>query len=76
MAKESVDFAEQVCWFTSLVSKGDNIRPLKKLLTRLDAKQIEVVKMSQGQKISRFIAWSFLTTNEQTSWAQKRWRRR
>jgi 23S rRNA (adenine1618-N6)-methyltransferase len=76
MAKESVDFAEQVCWFTSLVSKGDNIRPLKKLLTRLDAKQIEVVKMSQGQKISRFIAWSFLTTNEQTSWGQKRWRRR
>ncbi|MCP4450619.1 MAG: RlmF-related methyltransferase, partial [Planctomycetes bacterium] len=70
-----VDCAEQVCWFTCLVSKGDNIRPLKKLLTRLDAKQIEVIKMRQGQKISRFIAWSFLTTNQQASWAQKRWSR-
>ena len=76
MAKESVDFAEQVCWFTSLVSKGDNIRPLKKLLARLDAPQIEVVKMRQGQKISRFIAWSFLTLDQQTSWAKTRWSRR
>ncbi|MCF7973528.1 MAG: 23S rRNA (adenine(1618)-N(6))-methyltransferase RlmF [Phycisphaerae bacterium] len=76
MAKESVDCAEQVCWFTSLVSQGDHIRPLKKLLTRLDAKQIEVIKMRQGQKISRFIAWSFLTRDQQASWAKTRWRRR
>ena len=76
MAKESVDFAEQVCWLTSLVSRGDDIRPLKELLTRLDAQQIEVVKMRQGQKRSRFIAWSFLTLDQQASWAKKRWRRR
>ncbi|NQV35500.1 MAG: 23S rRNA (adenine(1618)-N(6))-methyltransferase RlmF [Phycisphaeraceae bacterium] len=76
MAKESVDCAEQVCWFTSLVSKGDNIRPLKKLLIRLDTKQMEVIKMRQGQKISRFIAWSFLTRDQQASWAKNRWSRR
>ena len=52
MAKESVEFAEQVCWFTSLVSNGDNIRPLKKLLSRLDAKQIEVVKMRSEDRKS------------------------
>jgi 23S rRNA (adenine1618-N6)-methyltransferase len=73
MARESVEFAEQVCWFTSLVSKGDNIRPLKRLLEQLGAKQIEVVPMSQGQKISRFIAWSFLTKKQQASWARERW---
>jgi len=65
MAKESVSFAEKVCWFTSLVSKGDNIRPLKKLLARLGAEQIDVIKMKQGQKTSRFIAWSFLETKQQ-----------
>ncbi len=59
MAKESVNFGEQVCWFTSLVSKGDHVRPLKKLLTRLGAEQIDVIKMNQGQKMSRFIAWRF-----------------
>lgn len=65
MAKESILFSKQVCWFTSLVSKGDNVRPLKKLLTQLGATQIEVVKMAQGQKISRFVAWSFLSIEQQ-----------
>ncbi|NRB39238.1 MAG: 23S rRNA (adenine(1618)-N(6))-methyltransferase RlmF [Pseudomonadales bacterium] len=59
MITESKDYANQVGWFTSLVSKKENIRPLKKLLLQCSAQKIEVVKMSQGQKISRFIAWHF-----------------
>jgi len=59
MASESVDFASQVTWFSSLVSKSENVAPIKKLLAQLGAKQVEVVKMAQGQKISRFIAWKF-----------------
>ena len=59
MARESRDFAEQVGWFTSLVSKKENIRPMKMALKKQGAKKIEVVKMAQGQKISRFIAWQF-----------------
>ena len=59
MATESVDFASQVTWFSSLVSKSENVSPIKKLLAQLGAKQVEVVKMAQGQKISRFIAWRF-----------------
>jgi len=73
MTKESVSFAKQVCWFTSLVSKGENITPLKRLLTKLGAKQLKVVQMTQGQKISRFIAWSFFSTAQQEAWAQERW---
>lgn len=60
MCRESKSYGQQVNWFTSLVSKSDNISPLKKLLTQLAAKQIKVIKMSQGQKTSRLIAWSFL----------------
>lgn len=59
MAKESVEFAHQVSWFTSLVSKADNVKPLKNLLNQLGAKHVKVVEMSQGQKISRLIAWRF-----------------
>ncbi|WP_022941697.1 23S rRNA (adenine(1618)-N(6))-methyltransferase RlmF [Psychromonas hadalis] len=59
MVNESVDFATQVGWFSSLVSKSENIAPLKKRLTQIGAKQVEVIKMTQGQKISRFIAWRF-----------------
>lgn len=63
MARESVDFSKQVGWFSSLVSKDEHIFPLKKRLARLGASQIKVVKMKQGQKVSRFIAWSFQEEN-------------
>ncbi len=69
MAKESVAFSQQVCWFTSLVSKGDNVRPMKKVLQQLGVSQCRVITMTQGQKISRLIAWSFLSPEQQASWA-------
>ena len=59
MCIESKNYAQQVEWFSSLVSKSENISPLKKLLEKSGVKQIEVIKMSQGQKISRLIAWHF-----------------
>ena len=59
MANESVEYSKQVTWFTSLVSKGSNTPPLKKLLSRLGAQKIDVLKMNQGQKSSRLLVWSF-----------------
>lgn len=73
MAKESKVFAQQVCWFTSLVSKRENIQSLKKQLENLGAEHIEVLNMSQGQKTSRVLAWSFLTVKQQREWAIHRW---
>ena len=64
MINESKNYSGQVMWFTSLVSKSDNIKPLKKLLSQIGAKQVKVVSMSQGQKISRLIAWSFLANDQ------------
>ena len=59
MIKESEDFAEQVLWFTSLVSKKDNIAALEEVLKAHPIAQYKIVDMAQGQKISRFIAWSY-----------------
>jgi 23S rRNA (adenine1618-N6)-methyltransferase len=59
MCKESKNYTRQVHWFTSLVSKSENVPLLKKLLIQLSAKQIKVIKMSQGQKTSRLLAWRF-----------------
>lgn len=73
MVKESVGFADQVCWFTSLVSKKDNLKPLSQMISRMGAQQYKVINMSQGQKISRLIAWSFLTRDEQQAWAEEYW---
>lgn len=61
MAKESQDFAEHVGWFTSLVSKSENVEPLQLLLKQLGAAQTRIIEMSQGQKNTRVLAWRFET---------------
>ncbi|GEA12164.1 23S rRNA (adenine(1618)-N(6))-methyltransferase RlmF [Alteromonas sp. KUL49] len=68
MVRESQHYAQQVVWFTTLVSKKDNVSGIKLALKKVNAKQVKVVKMAQGQKISRFIAWSFLTAEEQADY--------
>ncbi len=58
MVKESVNFSSQVTWFTSLVSNKDNVKPTVKLLDKLGAEH-RILEMSQGQKVSRVLAWTF-----------------
>ncbi|MFK5923658.1 MAG: 23S rRNA (adenine(1618)-N(6))-methyltransferase RlmF [Verrucomicrobiota bacterium] len=59
MIRESVKFATQVEWFTSLVSKGENLRVLKNVMTQCGVTQMREIPMSQGKKISRLLAWQF-----------------
>ena len=56
--KESVQFSSQVGWFTSLVSRKENLSKLIKQLDKTGAIH-RIIPMSQGQKKSRFIAWTF-----------------
>ena len=64
MAKESQDFAEHVGWFTSLVSKSENVKPMQLLLKQLGVAQMRIIEMSQGQKSTRILAWRFDTDEE------------
>lgn len=59
MIKESKAYKKQVLWFTCLVSKKEHISKLKLSLKKAQASHIKVIDMAQGQKVSRFIAWSF-----------------
>ncbi|WP_299694819.1 23S rRNA (adenine(1618)-N(6))-methyltransferase RlmF [uncultured Vibrio sp.] len=68
MARESQSFATQVLWFTTLISKKDNVDMLRSELGKLRAKQVRVVEMSQGQKVSRFIAWTFMDDEQRQEW--------
>nr|WP_277207559.1 23S rRNA (adenine(1618)-N(6))-methyltransferase RlmF [Vibrio sp. VCS] len=70
MAMESRDFASQVLWFSCLISKGDNVRGMQKQLEKLGAQAIQIIEMAQGQKISRFIAWSFQNAEQRKLWWQ------
>jgi 23S rRNA (adenine1618-N6)-methyltransferase len=60
LIRESQIFSEQCHWFTSLVSKIDNVKPAKKLLHKLGAVEIREIEMAQGNKITRILAWTFI----------------
>ena len=64
MIAESKQFGRQVKWFTTLVSRGDNLPPLYRALTEAGAVKVVKKEMAQGQKQSRFIAWSFMDDNK------------
>jgi len=59
MIKESFEFKKNVLWFTTLVSKKENLPLIYKALEAIKPIQIKTINMSQGQKITRVVAWSF-----------------
>lgn len=59
MAIESVKFKSQVKWFTSLVSQKYNLKPILRVLNKIQPVELKVVEMGLGNKQSRFVAWRF-----------------
>ncbi len=64
MIEQSIEFAGQCLWFSSLVSKKDNLQPLYKTLKKAKVAEFKVFEMAQGQKTSRFIAWTYINKNQ------------
>jgi 23S rRNA (adenine1618-N6)-methyltransferase len=73
MISESKDFATQCLWFTSLVSKKDSLKPCYAALEKAGAVNIKTIEMVQGNKLTRVLAWSYLTPKQQALWAKYRW---
>jgi 23S rRNA (adenine1618-N6)-methyltransferase len=53
------------------VSKASNLPPIQSALKKAGAVQVRVVEMGQGQKQSRFVAWTFQTDAQQNAWYKK-----
>ncbi len=68
MIEQSTEFADQCLWFTSLVSKKDSLRPLSRVLGKANVADFNLVEMAQGQKTSRFIAWTFIKKNQRSKY--------
>lgn len=75
MIEESQSYAQQVLWFSSLVSKQDNLPALQKQLTQQGAEH-QVINMQQGNKQSRILVWSFMPEKQRQLWAQFRWQKK
>jgi 23S rRNA (adenine1618-N6)-methyltransferase len=73
MIYESRNFGQYCLWFTCLISKESTLKPTYKILQKVKATDIKTIEMGQGQKVSRFIAWTFLSQKEQKEWVNLRW---
>ena len=67
---ESSLFKNQCFWFTSLVSKKDLLKGIQHSLAKLGATDIKVINMVHGNKISRIVAWTFLSKEAQEAWLE------
>ncbi len=68
MIYESVKFPLHCFWFTTLVSKKENLPSIYKTLNKVGTVEIKTIDMAQGQKISRIVAWTFLSEKQQKDW--------
>lgn len=68
MIYESAKYPIQVLWFTTLVSKKENLTNIYKILNKVQAVAVKTIDMSQGQKNSRIVAWTFLSEPQQKNW--------
>ncbi|MEJ7694578.1 23S rRNA (adenine(1618)-N(6))-methyltransferase RlmF [Daejeonella sp.] len=59
MIQESAAFADSVVWFSSLISKKETLPVCYSELKKANATDVRTIPMSQGQKISRILAWKF-----------------
>jgi 23S rRNA (adenine1618-N6)-methyltransferase len=73
LINESKQVPRQVFWFSTLVSKASNLASIQSTLKKAGVVESHVVEMSQGQKQSRFVAWTFLDKAQQQAWRLERW---
>ncbi len=69
---ESSLFKTQCFWYSTLVSKKENLESMYNSLEKLKATEIKTIPMHQGNKITRIVAWTFLNKQEQNEWVSSK----
>lgn len=72
MIEESVSGHGNCLWFTTLVSKAENLPAVYLALKQAGVSDSRTINMEHGQKKSRIVAWTFLDGNQQREWQMKR----
>ena len=68
MIFESAKYPMQCLWFTTLVSKKENLTSLYKTLNKVNVVEVKTIDMAQGHKTSRILAWTFQSEAQQKAW--------
>ncbi|WP_162054158.1 23S rRNA (adenine(1618)-N(6))-methyltransferase RlmF [Pontibacter pamirensis] len=73
MVYQSTQFAASCFLFTTLVSKQTNLHSIYQALKQVEALEVKTMLMSQGNKTSRLVAWTFLNPEQQQKWVEAKW---
>lgn len=73
MIEESMIYRDNVYWFTTLVSQEKHLKLLQQKLKKSGVTEVVILPMSQGQKKSRILAWTYLKSEQRVSWQNMRW---
>ena len=68
MVRESAGIADRVSWFSTLVSRAENLAAVRRQLDKVGVHAMHEVGMAQGNKQSRFVAWTFLDAGQRAAW--------
>jgi len=55
-------------WYTCLVSRTQHVLSMETSLKKLGATDFKILQIALGNKISRVVAWTFLTEKEKAEW--------
>lgn len=73
LIEESYLFKTSCYWFSTLISKKEYVKAIELKLKEYQPTEVKIINMSQGQKSSRIMAWTFLTKKQKNIWSQTRW---
>lgn len=71
---QSKPYATSCFWFTTLVAKSAHLKSIYSALKNTAAVEVRTIAMHQGNKISRIVAWTYLTPGQQKNWMATRWK--
>jgi len=73
MIHQSKQFSSSIFWFSTLISKESNLENIYTALKKTGVSELKTIPMSQGNKKSHIVAWTFLSREQQKKWTSTRW---
>ncbi|GAB3295110.1 23S rRNA (adenine(1618)-N(6))-methyltransferase [Hymenobacter tenuis] len=74
MIAQSKALGSRVLWFSSLISKKETLPSVNYFLKQAGAIEVKTIEMTQGQKTSRIVAWTYQEPEQRQQWAARRWK--
>jgi 23S rRNA (adenine1618-N6)-methyltransferase len=71
--KQSRQFTTSCFWFSSLVAKKTHLTAKYDAQEQAKATEVKTIPMGQGNKVTRIVAWTFLTKAEKQAWRRAHW---